>query len=58
MPSKRCEWLDWHSPGEEREVAGINTFATCVRCGRKLGHDSQGNWYAWDVREPARYDDA
>lgn len=46
MMSKRCRWLDWHTPGPV-DSDGLTLVSHCVRCGKRIGQDSQGNWFRW-----------
>lgn len=46
--SIRCDIFDWHKIDNEVGFDGCSFTCTCVRCGRSLLQDSQGNWFASD----------
>jgi len=44
--SLRCDWLDWHKPTPITWWDGASRGSLCLRCGRTILQDSQGNWFA------------
>ena len=44
----RCRVLGWHKPTEGWGMwawNGCSFSSTCVRCGKPILRDSQGNWF-------------
>ena len=46
--------MDWHTPSlvAIREFDGATICARCTRCNRRIGMDSQGNWFAFMRQDP------
>ena len=52
--SFRCRVLDWHRPSNKQGFDGASFTARCVRCGKRILQDSQGNWFAASYQDDDR----
>jgi hypothetical protein len=42
-----CCRMDWHKEPEFKGFDGATVTGRCPRCRKRVGQDSQGNWFAF-----------
>ena len=45
LPVWVCKVFGWHLAPLEQEFDGSSKNGVCLRCGKRLLQDSQGNWF-------------
>lgn len=48
LPKWFCRGLGWHLEPTDKESDGCTAIGQCPRCGKRVGQDSQGNWFAME----------
>ncbi len=49
---RTCDRLAYHAPGVACGFDGATVTSHCRKCGKRIGQDSQGNWFSFTHQDP------